>query len=75
MSPEQAIAKANESGMCRIAHKIYLFKTTEASQHLELLKTNKPYILVFENQAWSDQHPVTNAKDARLVQACGVQNA
>jgi hypothetical protein len=73
MTPQQAIDTANENGVCKLGQHTFLFKTSEAAKEIKIKDQSKPYTLVFDLPNWDDEHGVTNAKDSRLIQACGVQ--
>jgi len=73
MTPERAIEIANTKGFCKLGHKSFLMKTSEAKKTIQFTDPGKPFIIIFSLPNWSDVHGVTNAKDARLIQACGVK--
>lgn len=71
MTPEQAIDVANRKGFCKVGSRMFLWKTSEARKIIQLPEISKPYFLQFDFPEFSDVHGVTNAKDSRLIQACG----
>ena len=74
MTPDRAIEVADEKGFCKLGRKAYLMKTSEARKVIQFVDPGKPYIIIFDRPDWSDVHGLTNAKDARLIQACGVRS-
>jgi len=75
MTPQQAIDTADRDTFAKLGKHAFLFKTAEAAKIIKIKDQSKPYVLIFDLPNWSDEHGVSNAKDARLIQACGVQNA
>lgn len=74
MTPERAIQIATENGFCKLGFKTFLWYTTKAKTMVEMpnkSEITKPYFLQFDFPEFSDVHGVTNAKDSRLIQACG----
>lgn len=75
MTPERAIQIAKEKGFCKLGHRMFLWYTCKAKDMVDIpqkTEITKPYFLHFDFPEFSDVHGVTNAKDARLKQACGV---
>ena len=74
MTPERAIKIATEKGFCKLGHRMFLWYTSKAKAMVEIpekQEITKPYFLQFNFPEFSDVHGVTNAKDSRLIQACG----
>jgi len=76
MTPERAIKIATDRGFCKLSFRTFLWYTPKAKDMVEIpskTEITKPYFLQFDFPEFSDVHGVTNAKDSRLIQACGVQ--
>lgn len=75
MTPERAIQIATEKGFCKLGFRTFLWYTCKAKTMVDIpekTEITKPYFLQFDFPEFSDVHGVTNEKDFRLKQACGV---
>jgi hypothetical protein len=74
MTPERAIKIATEKGFCKLGFQTFLWHTAKAKNMVDIpnkTEITKPFFLQFDFPEFSDVRGVTNAKDARLIQACG----
>jgi hypothetical protein len=68
MTPEQVIQEVETNDFCRIKHRTYLWKTSEAAPAIRV-ETKEPYILI-EDGDWCVPKGVRGAGDKKLIEAC-----